>query len=302
MIRIDRVGVTTVQDAGRPGFAHLGVPRSGAADRASFALANRLAGNSASAAVLETSGGLAITALRDITVVLTGADAESLVGDRPLARCNTTPLVNGEVIRINRLRSGNWAYLAISGGISGIYRDNTNQANSTALLGSLSHDMLSGFIPVPLQSGSLLQIAEPISVPSSLDVVVDPVLARRLHLSEGPHRELFPTESLQHFVRANWIVSPMSNRVGIRLTHSPQSASHDPPPASSLTGVSLGELASIPLVRGAVQVTPSGEIVVMLADHPTTGGYPVIGVIGADDVDALAQQQPDTAVAFAWAT
>jgi len=301
-IRLDRVGLSTVQDAGRPGFAHLGVPRSGAADRTSFALANRLAGNANTAAVLETSGGLAVTALCDITVVLTGADSEAFVGDHPLARCKAISVAEGETLRVDRLRTGTRAYLAISGGITGVHRNDETATNGRALLGSLSHDVLSGFIPVPLQSGSLLRIGEPASPPSSLDLAVDFVLSRRIQLTEGPHFDLFASESLQHFARTTWNVSPTSNRVGIRLADSSPSATHESSFAAALKRASLGELASIPLVRGAVQVTPSGELVVLVADHPTTGGYPVIGVVALEDVDALVQQQPGSAVTFSWST
>jgi len=87
MLRIERVGITTRQDVGRRGLAHLGVPTSGAADRASYLLANRLAGNAPSAAMFETSGGLSFTALDDVDVVVTGAECDAAIGSRPAAHC-----------------------------------------------------------------------------------------------------------------------------------------------------------------------------------------------------------------------
>ena len=84
---VDRVGFTTVQDAGRPGWAHLGVPHSGAADRTSFALANRLVGNPNGSAMFETSGGLRLHVLQPVTLVLTGADCEAFIDEQPLAAC-----------------------------------------------------------------------------------------------------------------------------------------------------------------------------------------------------------------------
>ncbi|MFM8508060.1 MAG: biotin-dependent carboxyltransferase family protein, partial [Actinomycetota bacterium] len=278
MIRLDRVGLTTVQDAGRPGFAHLGVPLSGAADRGAYQLANRLAGNSPGAAVLETSGGLIATALSDVTIMLTGADSEASREGRPMPRCRATALQKGETIRVDRMRNGNRAYLGISGGIVGI----ENNASAESLLGSLSHDTLSGLVPVSLHDGVVLRIGTQITTPSSLDLAIDYDLHQPLKMTEGPHRELFSTQTIHRLVSTPWSVSPSSNRMGIRLIasqHAPEVAGNEIPPATQGNGTSLGELQSFPLVRGAVQVTSSEELVVMLADHPTTGGYPVIGVV-----------------------
>jgi biotin-dependent carboxylase-like uncharacterized protein len=299
MIRIDRVGLTTVQDAGRPGVAHLGVPMSGAADRGAYRLANRLAGNSAGAAVLETSGGLVATAQSDLTIVLTGADCEASRDGHPLPRCRATALHKGETLRVDRMRNGTRAYLGIAGGLVG----GEHGVDSGSLLGSLSHDTLSGFIPVPLHDGVALRIGVPINSPSSLDLAIDYDLRQPLKLSEGPHREMFSTETVHRLVSTSWRVSPTSNRVGIRLTalqHASVVAGDGVPPVTRLNGAGLGELQSFPLVRGAVQVTPSEELVVMLADHPTTGGYPVIGVVHAIDVDRLSQATPGATVTCTW--
>lgn len=299
MIQLDRVGLTTVQDAGRPGFAHLGVPVSGATDRGAYQLANRLAGNPPGAAVLETSGGLVATALSDTTIVLTGADCEASRDGRPLPRCRATALQQGETIRVDRMRNGTRAYLCVAGGIIG----SESGAGSESLLGSLSHDTLSGFVPVSLHDGVVLRIGTPITAPSSLDLAIDYDLRQPLKMSEGPLRELFSTETVQQLISTSWSVSPTSNRVGIRLViaqHSPVVAGNEVPHTTRLSGTSLGELQSFPLVRGAVQVTPSEELVVMLADHPTTGGYPVIGVVSALDVDRLSQATPGATVTCAW--
>jgi biotin-dependent carboxylase-like uncharacterized protein len=299
VIRLDRVGLTTVQDAGRPGFAHLGVPLSGVTDRGAHQLANRLAGNSPGAAVLETSGGLIATALSDVTIVLTGADCEASRDGRPMPRCRATALQKGETIRVDRMRNGNRAYLGISGGIVGI---ETN-ASAESLLGSLSHDTLSGLVPVLLHDGVVLRIGTPITTPTSLDLAIDYDLRQPLKMTEGPHRELFSTETIHRLVSTPWSVSPASNRMGIRLIashHAPVVAGNAILPATQGNGTSLGELQSFPLVRGAVQVTSSEELVVMLADHPTTGGYPVIGVVSALDVDRLSQATPGATVTCAW--
>jgi biotin-dependent carboxylase-like uncharacterized protein len=299
MIRVDRVGLTTVQDEGRRGYAHLGVPRSGAADLGSYRLANRLAGNDSRAAVLETSGGLVATALRDVTIVLTGADCEATVDVRPLSRCRATTMQAGESLRVERIRGGTRAYVSVAGGIVGI----EGPTGDHRLLGSLSHDTLGGFTPVSLHDGVVLGLGVPLDPPSSLDLAVDYDRSRPLAMSEGPHQEMFTVEFIRWVVSTTWSVSATSNRVGIRLVAvraTNDAATTSSSDLASSRGVVLGELDSIPLVRGAVQVTPSNELVVMLADHPTTGGYPVIGVVTARDVDRLSQFVADTAVTFAW--
>lgn len=141
MLSIERVGITTVQDVGRRGLAYLGVPTSGAADRASYLLANRLAGNVPGAAMFETSGGLSFTALDDVDVVVTGAECDAAIGSRPAAHCAPMLLRAGETFSVTRVCEGVRAYVAVSGGIVG-----------TPILGSLSHDTLSGIVPVALHT------------------------------------------------------------------------------------------------------------------------------------------------------
>lgn len=283
-LRVERAGFTTLQDLGRPGWAHLGVPHSGAADRTSHALANRLAGNAATAATLETSGGLVVRAEHDMVVVLTGADCDAFVDGTPLARCRATRVAAGKVIRVERMRVGVRSYLAIAGGIDG-----------TVMLGSQSHDTLSSIVPQPLTDGVALHIGAAQRDHYSLDVPIEPTRRASVRLSRGPHAELIADATLRHVTTAMWSVSEASNRVGVRLTATETNMASQ---NSLLGGQLLGELDSMALVRGAVQLTPSGELVVMLADHPTTGGYPVMAVVHAEDVDSMGQYEPTSSVRF----
>jgi len=278
MLRIERVGFTTVQDAGRSGFAHLGVPTSGAADRASYLLANRLAGNAPDAALFETAGGLSFSALADVDVVITGAECDAVAGGRPVAHCAAFMLRRGESLTMSRVREGVRSYVAVSGGIVG-----------TAILGSLSHDTLSGIVPVALQPGAELAAGASVASPSSLDTPIRPAPARMLRVTKGPHHDFVSVNDSDFLARNIFRVSTRSDRIGVRLSAD----------APSKTGTAA-TLRSVPLVRGAVQLTPSGELVVMLADHPTTGGYPVIAVAQPDDVDRLAQTATDVALTLAW--
>lgn len=274
---IERAGLTTVQDYGRPGWAHLGVPHSGAVDRSSFFLANRLAGNVSSAAMLETSGGLSLRAVTPVTVVVTGADTDAYVNDQPLARCKATHVHAGDIIRINRVLDGMRCYVAFAGAVCGL-----------AQLDSLSHDSLSHIVPMPLNAGDEITLGNADRLATSLDVPIAPRRSARLSLHAGPHHAMLTADHRQGITNQKWTISKDSNRIGIRLT------------GDDLRQNELPELLSLPLVRGAVQLTPSGELVVMLADHPTTGGYPVIGVLASDDVDDLAQRPSGTVVVLGW--
>jgi len=281
-LTVERVGFTTVQDAGRSGWAHLGVPRSGAVDHASFALANRLLGNEPSAALFETSGGLRVRLHAPTTVVLTGADADAFVDDRPLAACRPQRCAEGAVVRVERMRTGVRSYLGFAGGLSG-----------EPLLGSLSHDTLSKLVPVGLSDGATVELAttpergggEDVA-PISLDAPLHPAALTHAVLSPGPHEAWFDSDVLSGD-RARWTVTAQSDRVAVRLSGHAVPRRRD------------GEVPSLALVRGAVQVPPSGELIVMLADHPTTGGYPVIGVMKPDDVDRLAQTPTGSSIVIA---
>ena len=274
---VERVGFTTVQDYGRPGWAHLGVPHSGAVDRGSFFLANRLAGNERSAAMLETSGGLSLRVVAPVTVVVTGADTDAYVNDQSLARCRATHVHTGDTIRINRVLDGMRCYVAFTGAVRGL-----------AQLDSLSHDSLSEIVPIPLTAGGEITLGTADRLATSLDVPIVPRRSPRLSLHTGPHHAMLSPEQRQDLATQKWSISKDSSRIGIRLT------------SGTLRQNKFPELLSLPLVRGAVQLTPSGELVVMLADHPTTGGYPVVGVLASDDVDDLAQRPSEAAVTLGW--
>jgi allophanate hydrolase subunit 2 len=122
-----------------------------------------------------------------------------------------------------------------------------------------------------------LPIGERFESPQSLDTPIGPTRGQPLRMATGPHAALLSSAVIDSVVRQTWTVSEVSNRVGVRLV------------GATIAATALGQLDSLALVRGAVQLTPSGELVVMLADHPTTGGYPVVAVMLDEFVDQLAQ-------------
>jgi biotin-dependent carboxylase-like uncharacterized protein len=277
VIEVLRAGVlTTVQDQGRPGYAHLGVPRSGALDPAALRLANRLVGNPATAAGLEiTLTGCALRFARAVTVALTGAEAAVQVDRRPGDVGRPLSLPAGAVLRIGPARTGLRTWLAVSGGIA-----------VEPVLGSRATDTLSGLGPPPVRDGDRLPLGPSLGPPAPVDLTVTPPVPAelRLALRLGPRHDWFGDTALDLLLGTAYAISPLSNRVGARLV------------GAALPRAVAGELPSEGLVLGAVQVPPDGQPLIFLADHPTTGGYPVVGVV--DDVTPLAQARPGTTVRF----
>ncbi|MEV7570965.1 biotin-dependent carboxyltransferase family protein [Streptomyces tanashiensis] len=278
-VAVVRAGaLTTVQDLGRPGFAHLGVPRSGALDPAALRLVNRLAGNGEDAAVLETTvDGCALRPRCAVTVVVGGAPCPVRVDGRPAAWGTTVRVGAGSVLEIGAAARGLRSYVAFGGGIA-----------VPPVLGSRSTDLLSGLGPAPLADGAVLPLGAASAVRGSVDAPPWPGPPDELVLRvrPGPRDDWFTAEALRTFTTRAYRVSPASNRIGLRLE------------GPALERAVPGELASEGMVLGAVQVPPDGRPVVFLADHPTTGGYPVVAVVREADLGAAAQAVPGTPVRF----
>jgi biotin-dependent carboxylase-like uncharacterized protein len=275
---VDPGPFTTVQDLGRRGFAHLGVPRSGALDAAAAAYANRLVGNPADAAVLETtSGGVVLTVSGPAAMAVTGAPAAVTVDGRPRPFAETISLKGGETALVGPAVTGLRSYLAFSGGV-----------DAPQVLGSRSTDTLSGLGPPRLTAGMQLPVGERAGTPHGVDV---PVVLRypdhvRVRVVPGPRLDWFGDDVLGQLTSATYLVSAHSNRVGIRLG------------GPSLPWRETRELPSEGLVLGAIQVPASGQPLVFLNDHPTTGGYPVVGVVTPEDLGVCAQLRPGSQVRF----
>ncbi|WP_328924597.1 biotin-dependent carboxyltransferase family protein [Streptomyces sp. NBC_00190] len=273
--------LTTLQDRGRPGYAHLGVPRSGALDTAAHALANRLVGNPPDAAALETTmDGVGLRALAPVTVAVTGAPCSVRVAGRPVAWGAAVRLSAGAELHVGRAESGLRGYVAVRGGLA-----------VPPVLGSRSTDLLSGLGPPVLSAGMTLPVgpAGPAPFPGA-DAYGLPGAPSELllPLRLGPRADWFTEASLAGLWRSVFRVSPESNRIGLRTEAGPP-----------LVRGRAGELPSEGMVLGAVQVPPDGLPVVFLADHPVTGGYPVVGMVPPGPaLDAAAQARPGVPVRF----
>jgi biotin-dependent carboxylase-like uncharacterized protein len=266
--------LTTVQDAGRPGLAHLGVPRSGWLDAPAAALANRLVGNKPGTALLETTvGGVALRAEEAVTVAVSGAQAQVIVDGHGAAFGEPVSLAAGAELRVGPARRGVRSYVAVSGGIC-----------APPVLGSRSTDRLSGLGPAPLTNGDVLPVG-PGRRPRPVDTARPPVLDGVLRVTVGPRVD-WVAGGVRRLAGLTWNVAAESDRVALRLAGPP------------LDRERADELPSEGLVLGAVQVPPDGQPLVFLADHPTTGGYPVVGVVHPDDLWQCAQLRPGDPVVF----
>ena len=259
----------------------MGVTRSGAADRRSHTLANRLVANPNEHATIEVTFGGFSARVRggDVAIAVTGADADPSVNGVPFGTNSIHYAHDGQVISLGAPYSGLRSYLAVRGGI-----------DVAPVLGSRSYDVMSAIGPRPLQPGDVLSIGEHSPAFPELDQapvasIADDLL--ELKVVPGPRDDWFARpDALVHTV---WIATDRSDRVGMRLAGPP--LAHRWPDR---------QLPSEGATRGAIQVPPNGLPVILGPDHPVTGGYPVIGVVADCDIDKVAQVRPGQHVRFHW--
>ncbi|MGH3620501.1 MAG: biotin-dependent carboxyltransferase family protein [Sciscionella sp.] len=268
-----------IQDLGRPGHAHLGIPPSGALDTLALRQANRLVGNDEAAAGIELLiGGLRVRAQCPCTIAVTGPPIGVTVNDRATDSHTPVHLDASDILEVGTLTAGLRCYVAFGGGLAVV-----------AELGSRSTDLLSGIGPEPLAANLRLPLG-PAGIPFGVDELApEPVTGDlTVPISLGP-REYWFDEPGRQLATARWSVSEKSNRVGLCCTGPALRR------AAEFDGV---ELASEGIITGAVQVPTDGRPLIFLADHPTTGGYPVLGVVPAHTLPALAQARPGTPLHF----
>ncbi len=264
--------LAVVVDLGRPGRAASGVARSGAVDRGALRRANRLVGNPAGTPALEVAGGgLRFRAHGDLVVAVTGAAVPDRGGlDRAFA------LDDGVEVDLGTPDRGMVAYVAVAGGIE-----------AARVLGSASSDLLAGIGPAPLRTGDVLAVGHARDAAAAVVTEPGPRLPAPDEVTEvdvllGPRDDWFTAAGVATFLDQEWTVTPRSNRVGLRLLGAE--------PLERAVGADLpAELPSEGTVPGSVQVPPSGQPVVFTADHPVTGGYPVIACVARHHLDRVGQ-------------
>lgn len=277
---IETNGLATVQDSGRTGWRKFGVPASGAMDPSAFRAANLLAGNEPHCPAVEIGmGGIAFRALQDCVIAVAGAGhrLSVYIWDFPL--WSSYYVRGGWTIRLDKLEAGMWTYLAIAGGVQ---TPPMPGSTSTYLRGPFG-----GLDGRQLGTADVLKSGRPSRPLTELAARTLPAEARpaysdnpTLHVIMGPQEEYFTDESMETFFSSEYLVSPISDRMGYRIE------------GPALTHRGKTELLSEGMTMGAIQVPSNGQPIVMMADAPTIGGYPKIGSVISADLPLLAQCVP----------
>ncbi|GAA1981855.1 hypothetical protein GCM10009718_18650 [Isoptericola halotolerans] len=283
---------TLVQDLGRPGHGDLGVTASGAADPRSLRAAARAVGNAAEAACLETLGGLRLRAHGPCVVAVTGATGPLLVTTgagtvREPARGRPFPLADGDELTVGMPPRGLRSYVALRGGL-----------DVPPVLGSRATDVLAVLGPDPAHRGTFLPAAGAASSAVAVDDVGGPDPQElpapgetvTLRATLGPRDDWFTPAARQVLTSQVWEVTPRSDRIGLRLAGAV--------PLEREPAAQHAELPSEGCVTGALQVPPDGQPVLLLTDHPLTGGYPVVAAVSSRDLWRLGQVPPGARLRF----
>jgi biotin-dependent carboxylase-like uncharacterized protein len=275
VINIIEAGLrSTVQDRGRFGHHRLGVPPAGAADPFALAAANALVGNGADAAGIEIIGAPFTFSCDDARVVAVAGRDVAIATRSRLPGWVSVFVRAGQNVTVHAGDNTRFAYLAVSGGIA-----------STPLLGSRSTYLPAG-LGAPLRAGDALPLGETDAGPEDAARRIDPSgYDGHVRAIPGPHDDRFDKKTVARFFETPFTVETASDRQGARL-------------AGAQLVPRAGELLSCGIVAGAVQVPRGGAPIVLLADHQTTGGYPVIATVIAADLGKVAQALPGESLRF----
>ncbi|MBL8561878.1 MAG: 5-oxoprolinase/urea amidolyase family protein [Gemmobacter sp.] len=273
----------TVQDTGRPGRAAQGVARSGAMDPGALRRANRMAGNPPKAAALElTLGPIRLTVDQPVELALAGAIGTAVIEGSPATVIDIRrpfALDAGEVLALTPPAAGMRGYLARRGGFV-----------APRILGSAARDTLAALGPEALVAGDVIgldtQPAGPVTESPPTDSLPAPGDVVTLPVTLGPRTDWFPADQVALFLSQTWEVTPEASRTGLRL-------------GGQALSRPLRELPSEGTAPGAIQIPHSGLPVLFLADHPLTGGYPVIATLLPEALTLAGQLPPGARIRFA---
>lgn len=275
----------TIQDHGRPGLAHLGLPASGPMDPLAQHLANALVGNAPGEAAIEIGPGGLVLRIEGGTmrIAIAGAEVPLAVDGTPARPWRSLTLPAGSTVAAGTARVGVWAYVAVAGGLA-----------LPASLGSRSTHVragIGGLVGRRLVAGDVLPLAGGPTAPAGADLVLaDPPLPSAdepIRVVLGPQAERVTEGSRSLFLETVWRVDPAIDRMAYRL-EGPRLAHAGPV-----------DIVSDAIVPGSVQIPGSGRPIVMMRDHQTTGGYPKLATVIGPDLRTLAQRQPGVTVRFA---
>lgn len=274
--------LTTFQDLGRTEMLKYALSSSGAMDQTAARLINLLLGNQETAAVLETTMmGLKLRALSAGRIAVGGGDLGLVVNGRPARMWTVLTIQEGDVIGFNELRSGMRAYIGVVGGF-----------NAPLILGSRSA-YLRGSLGTALKKGDEIRSfnnKKPVcwntgkSLPARF--IPDRNMEKKFRVLAGPQMGYFSQDGIQVFSSATYIISPISDRQGIRT---------DGPPIESVRGP---DIITDPTPMGGIQVPGSGVPIILHRDAQVTGGYAKIALLCKADIDRAGQLCPGDKIRF----
>jgi len=266
----------TIQDWGRYSYERFGMPESGPVDWWAFQSANMLVGNTVQQACVEIGFSSAVVIVeQDALLAVCGAGYHLVLNGQEIPLWMAFLAKRGDRVEFNKASGGNWVYLAVAGGINSEIWMGSRSVYPRAGLGRLitqgdrlSLDHLSNPSRL-LAGGSIPGKARP---PYRQNPVV--------RVIPGPHANRFREESFEVFWSQSFVVSVNSDRMGYRLK------------GPALVHTAGADLISQGMALGEIQVPADGQPIVMMPDHPTTGGYTSIGTVARVDLPLLVQAQP----------
>ena len=271
--------LVTLQDAGRPGHMRYGVPASGPMDRLAFEAVHAALGNRPGQTAIEISlGGLILRCTQGaVTLAIAGGDFTLQHGSQKSRSWTILTLRKGERLSITAGKAGSWAYLACAGTIA-----------ASDWLGSRATHSTSGFGGRVIRAGHEIALSDAVIREDREGDIPQPDFPAGgpIRVVTGPQDQHFAEATVSRFLTETYTVSDAYDRMGMRLK------GPDLPPDAALS------IPSEPIVRGSVQVSGDGVPTVLLADHQTTGGYPKIATVIAQDTDRLAQYRAGQTLRF----
>ena len=267
---------TSTQDQGRSGFAHLGFPRGGALDQGAMQTANWLVGNTDNQPVLEFSmAGPSLLFLAHTTIAITGADLSPKLDRQSLENNRSYRVKPGDNLHFGALKSGCRGYLAIAGN----WRVPTVLGSASGL--RAGHDeLLPGAV---WQRGDILQINTPQRQAWPKQAAPESLISHTISVMPGPEFDQLSDTARQQLFGSEHIIDSRSNRMGLRLT-------------GPIDAIAANKQLSSGVTPGTVQLTASGEPIILLADAQTIGGYPRVLQVMSTALDNLAQLKPGDSI------
>jgi antagonist of KipI len=275
--------LTTIQDLGRPGFGPIGMSPAGAADPVALRLANLLVGNEPTAAALEmTLVGGSYVFPSGAVIALAGANMGATLNGHPIDLWAPYSATSGAELVLGPTKNYARTYLAIAGGVE-----------VPRFLGSASTHLLAGiggYEGRALRKGDVLQLGVPKRTIQQHRVSQSALVSLKprkvLRVTDGPQADQFSAEARETFTRQTFRVTEDSDRLGLRLQ------------GPLIASTSSASMITEPVSLGAIQITPSGQAIILGVDQQTTGGYPKIANVIGVDLHRIGQLRPRVDIRF----